>query len=180
WPSRSHARKKCVAQLVQQLHARSGLGHAVAGRAELVDDQPAEIRVVVCNENPRRARRRGRAPPAFYRAVVHGSDILGRAIVKMHPLPGRSRTLSSPPLASTLRLLIESPRPRPLRSAPCCSKGRNSCLALPGGKPPHSSSTSIRTLSLVALVRSDTCPPGWLNLQAFCSRLLSAAIRSCE
>ena len=68
----------------------------------------------------------------------------GRSTVNVHPLPGRLRTRISPPFARTPFMLMESPSPSPVLSAPRCSKGRNRSSALPGGSPPHSSSTSIR------------------------------------
>jgi hypothetical protein len=46
----------------------------------------------------------------------------GRSIVKAHPTPGLSRTKIFPALASTLRRLMESPSPRPVRLSPRCSK----------------------------------------------------------
>src|SRR5450759_4461964 len=96
-----------------------------------------------------------------------GTAALGRSTVKTHPVPGMLRTSSEPPLASTPRWQIARPRPRPVRSPPRCSNGRNRARGSPGGRPPHSSSTSIRTRSASADDRSDTCPPGGVNLNAF-------------
>ncbi|HEX6633856.1 MAG TPA: YhjD/YihY/BrkB family envelope integrity protein [Usitatibacter sp.] len=59
------------------------------------------------------------------------------------PTPGRFLTESEPPLASIALRLIVSPNPTPVRSAPDCRKGWNICSPTPGGKPPHSSCTSI-------------------------------------
>jgi hypothetical protein len=69
--------------------------------------------------------------------------------VKTQPVPGTSRTLRIPLFASTLRRAMDSPSPRPVRSPPFWVKGRNIRSALPGGRPPHWSFTSIR-------MRSDT------------------------
>ena len=101
----------------------------------------------------------------------------GRSIVKTQPLPGKSRILSSPDMALTAFKQIESPRPRPVRSVPCWTNGRSSVSGSPTARPPHSSSTSMRTrvAALVALRR--TVVPGRENLNAFCSRLASAAAR---
>ena len=78
---------------------------------------------------------------------------------------------------STLREAMARPRPSPLRSALRCSNGRNNSSAWPGGRPPHSSSTSISTrpAAVAVSVLSTTCPLGRLNLKAFCSRLARAA-----
>jgi hypothetical protein len=105
-----------------------------------------------------------------------------KLIVKMHPVPARVRARISPPLVWTLSWAMVSPSPNPLRSAPRCSKGRNSSLASAGASPPHSSSTSISTRPVAAAVSvlSTMCPFGRLNLNAFCSRLASAAAINCR
>jgi hypothetical protein len=80
----------------------------------------------------------------------------GRSIVNTQPLPGRLRTRSEPPFASTPRRLIPRPRPKPDRSPFRCSNSRNRSSASPGGRPPHSSSTSIKTRAADENVFSET------------------------
>src|SRR4030095_4566497 len=89
-----------------------------------------------------------------------GGAALGRSTVNVHPLPGRLRTRISPPFARTPFRLTAGPSPHPVLSAPRCSKGRNRPAALPGGSPPHSSSTSISTRSPVVWVLTLMLPWG--------------------
>ncbi len=50
------------------------------------------------------------------------------------PAPGRLRTWSVPPFASTLRRLMGNPRPRPGASSPSWANGRKISSALPSGE----------------------------------------------
>jgi hypothetical protein len=106
-----------------------------------------------------------RSSPVLIRVLLsvadNNSDYLagagfGRSIVNTQPLPGRLRTRSEPPFASTPRRLIPRPRPKPDRSPLRCSNSRNRSSASPGGRPPHSSSTSIKTRAADENVVSET------------------------
>lgn len=66
-----------------------------------------------------------------------GPSCIGRLIVKMQPLPGRLRTLSTPPFETTHCSAMERPRPSPLLSVPCCANGANMLSAAPGSRPPQ-------------------------------------------
>ena len=77
--------------------------------------------------------------PQPYTIAVVGSGIRGRSTVNTHPSPGMSRAEIRPLLASTPHRLNARPMPKPVRSAPRCSKGRNSSSTFPFGRPPHSS-----------------------------------------
>src|SRR6185503_5493970 len=98
----------------------------------------------------------------------------GRSTVNTQPTPGMLRTLRTPPMASTLRLQIDKPRPRPDLSVLPCVNGSNILSASPGGRPPQLSSTSIMTRSPAAWARSETSVFSSVNLKAFCRRLPTA------
>ena len=58
-------------------------------------------------------------PRNWLPGVAYLSEWRGRTIVKMHPVPGTSRTLRVPPSASTLFRAIDRPSPMPVRSSLC-------------------------------------------------------------
>ena len=62
---------------------------------------------------------------------------LGNSIVKMHPDPGLSRTLTLPLMASTLRLQMSKPKPMPDRLSPRRTNGLNRVSTALGGRPPQ-------------------------------------------
>lgn len=62
---------------------------------------------------------------------------------------------SSPEIAFTAFAQIESPRPSPVRSWPAWANGRNRAVGAPSGRPPHSSSTSMRTRVAVVMPVPD-------------------------
>src|SRR5512138_1632872 len=81
----------------------------------------------------------------------------GSSIVKTQPLPGRFRTVMSPPKTFTALRLTFRPRPSPVRSWPRRAPKRvKNASELPSGSPPHSSSTSIETTAFVQAVRTVT------------------------
>ena len=95
----------------------------------------------------RSKRRTSRAKLCAHRQLYPAGVGLGRSIVNTHPLSGRLRTWSLPPFTSTPRRLIPRPSPTPDRSQLRCSNSRNKSSGFPFGRPPHSSSTSIKTRS---------------------------------
>src|SRR4030095_8206806 len=111
--------------------------------------------------NERRKENESSLHPCIAFCADNNSDYLagagfGRSIVNTQPLPGRLRTRSEPPFASTPRRLIPRPRPKPDRSPLRCSNSRNRSSASRGGRPPHSSSTSIKTRAADENVFSET------------------------
>jgi hypothetical protein len=67
---------------------------------------------------------------------------------------------------ATSAVQMASPSPTPLRSEPRCSNGRNSSSVFPGGRPPHSSSTSKST-------RSNGCTHSQRDVATLASELES-------
>jgi hypothetical protein len=65
----------------------------------------------------------GRPRLAAYGAMGadDGERLLGSLIAKVHPASGRFATAIVPPWASTARLTMASPSPKPLRSVPRCT-----------------------------------------------------------
>ena len=98
--------------------------------------------------------------------------------MKTQPWPGMLRVTMSPPCARTALRAIESPSPKPVRSRPRrCPNGWNSSPP-PSGRPPHSSSTSIRRRASAVRTLRTTRLPGRVYLNALFKMFVTAEASS--
>ena len=157
--------------------------HLVAVAAEHGAEQLAVHAHVLGDEDPQRRQRarvegrpRGRGRPARS-PISSGTSNQNRL-----PAPGALSTPMAPPIASTSRLQIASPRPVPpyrrVVDASAWLNGSNSAACRSGGMPMPVSRTSKRSTRAVrprrwrAATRDPATPPS-VNLSALPSRLNS-------